>query len=239
MVQYLVMDETRVLPYCLHGGPIPVSDLAHPEEARARVEAEKGLPHGPIVEFLRGVSRVYGACGVMAVDGDVVIGKIRFAPVSLFPAITSACVQSEDGVSAIAAIDLKRLTPKEDLSPKSLFLWCIQIVPEYGRQGIGMNLLTFMIAWARENGWEEIQALASRHIRPLLDWTGLPSIDRLRRLGFREVGHSVNDELRKGVVAMRGGYHGEDVRRQWDSYTDLSDDEASWVYEAVLNLSKE
>ena len=245
MVQYLIMDETRVLPYCLHGGPIPISDLVHPEEARARIEAEKGLPHGPIVEFLRAVSRVYGASGIMAVDGDSalrpgsgqVIGKIRFAPVSLFPSITSACVQSEDGVSAIGALDLERLTPKEDLSPKSLFLWCVQIVPEYGRQGIGMNLLTAMIAWARDNGWEEIQALASRHIRPLLDWTGMPSIDRLRRLGFREVGHSVNDELKKGVVAMRGGYHGEDVRRQWDSYTDLSDDEASWVYDVVYPLN--
>jgi GNAT superfamily N-acetyltransferase len=231
MVQYLVMDETRVLPYCLHGGPIPVSDVDHPEEARARIEAEKGLPHGPIVEFLRAVSRAYGASGIMAVDGDEVIGKIRFAP-------GDGCLQTPDAVDEIGALDLSKLTPKEELSPKSLSIWCLQVIPEYCRQGVGMNLLVSAIDWARENGWEEIQALASRHIRPLLDWTGMPSIDRLRRLGFREVGHSVNDELKKGVVAMRGGYHGEDVRKQWESYANLSDDEASWVYDMVLNLTE-
>jgi GNAT superfamily N-acetyltransferase len=233
------MDETRVLPYCLHGGPIPVSDLVHPEEARARIEAEKGLPHGPIVEFLRAISRVYGASGVMAVDGDAVIGKLRFAPWGGFLSPGHGCVQSEAEVNSIGALDLGKLTPKEELSPKSLFIWCFQVVPAYGGQGIGTNMLVTAIDWARENGWEEIQALAVRHIRPLLDWAGSESIDRLRRLGFREVGHSVNDELKKGVVAMRGGYHGEDVRRQWEPYANLSDDEASWIYDVVLNFPKE
>ena len=236
MAQYLIMDEFRVLPYCLHGGPIPVSDLIHPEEARARIEAEKGLPHGPIVEFLRRVSQVYGASGVMAVDGDSVIGKIRFAPRSIFPAITSSCVQSDEGVDAIKAIDLDTLIPKDDLSPKSLLIWCSQVVPEYRGRGIGANLLATTIAWARDNNWDETQALATRHIRPLLHWSGAESMDRLRRLGFREVGCSVNDELKKGVVAMRGGYHGEDVRRQWEPHADLSDDEASRLYEMVLGL---
>lgn len=238
MIEYRVMDEANIVPYCLHSGPIPLSDLIRPEEARARFEAEKGLPHGPVVEFLRAISRVYGASGVMAIDGDMVIGKIRFAPRYLFGGADFGCVQGDEGVAAIAAVDLQKLPAEDELSPKSLFIWCIQMVPTHRGQGIGTSMLTTAIAWARSNDWEEIHARASRHIRPLMDWTGMLSIDRCRRLGFTEVSHSVHDELRKSVVAMRGGFHGEEVKKQWAPYADLSDDEASWVYEVILNVSQ-
>lgn len=232
MVRYLMMDESHILPYCLHKGPAPVSDLADPEAARARAEAEWGLVHGPVVPFLRAVSRTYGATGVMVVDGEVVIGKLRFAPKSLPP----GCVQLADEMDKIADIDLERLTPKEELCPKSLCIWCSQLIPRYRGQGIGTNMLTMAIEWARTNGWEEMHSMASRHIRPILDVTGMPSMERLSRLGFVETGHSVHPDMRELVVSMRGGHHGEEVREQWEQYADLSDDEASWVYDAVLDL---
>jgi len=236
MIEYRMIDESCLLPYCLHSGAVPLASLSHPEEARARFEAEHGLPHSPVAEFLQALSRNYGAVGVIAVDGDVIVGKVRFAPRYLFGGTDQGCVQSEDGVKAIKAVELEKLTPFEDLRPKSLFIWCFQALPAYAGQGIGTSMLRTLIAWARENGWEEMHASAIGHIRPLLDWTGAFSIDRYRNLGFVETGHRVHEDLKAGVVAMRGGHHGEDLKKQWEQYAHLSDDEASEFYDVLLDI---
>lgn len=235
MVEYLMMDESHLLPYCLHKGPAPVSDLADPEAARARAEAEWGLPHGPVVHFLRALAWTYGATGVIAIDGDIVIGKLRFAPKSLPP----GCVQLADEVDKIAAIDLAGLPPKDKLSPRSLCLWYLQVIPARTGQGIRTGMLQAAVDWVRTNGWDEMHSMASRHIRPILDVTGMPSMERLSRLGFVEICHLVHPDMRELVASMRGGHHGEEVRLQWGQYSDLSDDEASWVYDAVLDLRTE
>jgi len=200
------------------------------------VERGGSLPEGTIAAFLRSVSRAYGACGVTAVDGDKVIGKVRFYPKYLVDMMTTGCVQSDDGIRAIAGFDPSVLTPLESLSPKSLYVWCFQLVAEYSGQGIGARMLRTTIDWCRANGWDEIHCKATRHIRPLLDWSGMQSTERYKKFGFQIGRHEISDEMKQGVVAMRGGYHGEDVRKQWEPHAHLSDDEASWVYDVALRL---
>lgn len=231
MVQCRMMDSHSLLASCLHAGPISVSEARH-----SCAERKYGLPDGTAIGFLKAVCQKYGACGVLAVDADKIIGKIRFWPEAVLEAIPNICLQSKEGLEAIAAFDICMLPSRQKLPSGSIYIDCIQLVPEYRGRGITRGLMSAIIEWARENGWASIRAKAIPHIRPLLDWTGLWSVDYYKRLGFQMTNRVVSRELKQGVTAMRAGDHGKEVQRQWDEFADLSDDEASWCYEVVLYL---
>jgi len=228
MVEFQMMDQNHPLVSCLHAGAIPAAESA----AGAYAEREYGLPEGSIARFLQAVSRAYGACGVMAVEGEQIIGKIRFWPQSLVDAIPDICVQAREGAHAIASFDVMSLPPRSGC----LCFGCFQIIPEYRGRGIAAGMLSAAIGWARANGWETLHAKAIRNIRPLLDWAGVWSVEGYQRMGFQVTGHTVSQELKQGVEAMRGGCHGEAVQRQWKPYGHLSGDEAAWCYDVTLHL---
>jgi hypothetical protein len=96
-------------------------------------------------------------------------------------------------------------------------------------------MLRRLLAWARAEGWEEVRAGATRHIPPLLAWSGMLSREAYGRLGFACAGVASHDAL-EGVVHMRAGGHGEDVRLQWAPFAHLSDEEASETYDMTLFL---
>jgi len=95
-------------------------------------------------------------------------------------------------------------------------------------------MLDALIAWAREAGWRELRAHAV--IPPMLNWCGQLSHDALRRRGFVVTESSINADVREGVVSQRAGQHGEVVKKQWEAFAHLSDDEAAQVFEMTLNL---
>ena len=204
----------------------------------AWAEREYGLPEGSIARFLRALCREYGSCGVMAVDGDSVVAKIRFCPLSFSDTLSpeSLCVQMEKEARLIASFDVETLTPKDALPSKALCVLCFQVASSYRGRGIATRMLETLIEWAKENGWEEIHSKAIQHIQPLLDLTGMWSVERYRKLGFQVTGHTPREELMQVVVAMRDGCHGEEVRLQWEQYGHLSDDEASRLYDVVLRI---
>jgi ribosomal protein S18 acetylase RimI-like enzyme len=129
--------------------------------------------------------------------------------------------------------------PKDALPSKDLRALCFQTHPSFRGQGIATALVRRLIEWAEANGWENIRARAAQHIEPLLDWCGMWSVERYRRMGFQVTGGTPSEELKQGVVAMRGGHHGEEVKTQWEQYSRISDDEASMVYDVVLPIRRD
>ena len=234
MIEYRMMDENCLLTSCLHGGVISLS--ASSEDAWA--EREYGLPEGSIARFLRALCREYGSCGVMAIDGDSIVAKIRFCPQFFSDTVSpeSLCVQTEKEARFIASFDVERLTPKDELPSKTLWILCFQVVSSYRGRGIATHMLETLIEWAKANGWDQIQSKAIWYIRPLLDWTGMWSVERYRKLGFQVIGHTPCEELMQAVIAMKDGCHGDDVRLQWEQYGHLSNDKASWLYDVALNV---
>jgi len=230
-----MMNEGCVLTSCLHSGAIPLAHALNAEARPAWLETQSDLPAGTVARVLKSLCREYGSCGVIAVDGDQIVGKLRFSPMGPID-VEHQCVQQNP--EAMAALDLRSLAARESLRPKSLSIWCLQVVKDasYRRKGIGRAMVQETISWAQEEGWDEIRALACSHIGPLLDWTGMFSVDAYQELGFTCTGRSVHPELLEGVRNMRAGHHGAEVKAQWGSYEHISDEEAGMIYDVVRRL---
>ena len=186
------------------------------------------------MRFLQAVSDRYGACGVLALEGHMVVGKLRAYPQALMDGVPVPCVQQESTIGPALSLDLAELPRREEMPVLRLF--CIQVAADHSGQGIAGKMLDTLIAWARAEGWRELRASAISPIPPLLNWAGQVSRAALERRGFAVTSSRLSPELREGVVSQRGGAHGEAVRKQWEAFAHLLDDEAAQVFEMTLDL---
>jgi GNAT superfamily N-acetyltransferase len=231
-----MMDESCLLAVCLHGGPIPLASLREAETAATAIEQQEGIAPGTLARFLRALCQRYGSCAVLALDRDLVVGKLRFAPAQVEEMLSGICLQGAEGARRIADLEVATLPARGDLANETLRLDCYQVAEGYRGQRIAEQMLETALAWARAAGWRALSSTAIRHIPPLLNWSGQASLKALQQHGFTIVGRQVNPDLREGVVSQRLGYHGDEVKRQWEAFADISDDEAAVVYELRLAL---
>jgi len=229
-----MMREGCVLTSCLHSGPIPLAHVLEAESRPAWLETETDLAPGTVARVLNALCREYGSCGVMVLDGGQVIGKARVGPTEICDDQPFCVQQLPDRLSALST---SALPPMASLGRRALSILCLQLAEggTYFGRGIGGEMVRQVVAWARSRGWDEIRAKATRHIPPLLHWTGLLSVDAYDKLGFTCVG-LLDVDLLDGVRSMRAGHHGDDVLRQWEPFEHLSDEEAAAVYELVLRF---
>jgi GNAT superfamily N-acetyltransferase len=129
-------------------------------------------------------------------------------------------------------LDLDSISADRDV----LHIHCIQVAKNYYGQGVAGKILDVVIDWARAAGWKELRANAIMDIRPLLAWSGQLSRGALERRGFSLVSSKFYPELREGVLSQRTGAHGVDVQKQWEEYSHVSDDEASFMFDMKLAL---
>jgi GNAT superfamily N-acetyltransferase len=236
MIEYRLMDEFLVLPMCLHGGAVPLSRLPELAE-RTDFEDEFSLERGVHARSLCALSQRYGATGVVALDGDRIVGLLRFYPRALKEMIGQLCPQDEPYARWLAAIEIASLPARDEIRPRSIQIDCLQVIPECRGQGIGRTLIERTIAWAREKGWHELYATGVQHILPLMSWSGQMSVASLCKHGFEIVGQEIDEGIRDAAVSQQLGYHGEDVRRMWqEQYAHLSVEEAAVRYEMRLIL---
>jgi len=255
-IQYRPLDSDCILRRCLHGGPIPLEQTGPENDAPVQAESEAGVPAGTIDGFLKALCRQYGAYGIAAVDGNGVIGQVRFFPnvlgglhkTTAGGVTVNTCVHDHRQIQAMASIDAGWLPRKADLSPKALSILCFQLVndykamaegrpteqPSYLHRGIGTALLRKSVDWARSEGWEEIRATAIPHIPPLMTWSCHLSVKRYRECSFERW---LSAERHEGPVSQRRGYHGEAMKRMWEPYAHMSDEEVSRLYSVVLRIS--
>jgi len=230
MITYRMMDASCPLSSCLHGGPLP---LEQSTSAPAYVETVSDVPAGTVVQLLRTISDRYGACGVLAVDDEMAVGKIRAFPQAILDRM-DLCLQQEQFVRPLMALDMAGIPSREEYPV--LHLCCIQVAGAYIGRGIAGGMLDTLIAWAHAEGWHELRANAVSAIPPLLNWCGQLSRAALEHRGFTVTASSLSPALREGVIAQRTGAHGEAVKKQWEPFAHLSDDEAGLMFEMTLNL---
>jgi len=233
MISYRMMDKTCLVTTCLHKGPIPLAQCREPESVAAYIETIAAIPQGSVARVLRDVCERYGACGVAAVEDEMVVGKIRCYPQAICDK-TPTCVQQEVPFRGMMAVDLASL-PTRDQMPV-LRIGCIQVAEAYCGRGIAGEMLDALIDWAKATGWRTLRATAARQIPSLLAWCGQAGCESLRRRGFVVVSEEISPELREGVVSQRGGFHGRQVQEQWDAFAELSDDEAAVCFEMTLDI---
>ncbi|MDZ4699801.1 MAG: GNAT family N-acetyltransferase, partial [Rhodothermales bacterium] len=84
-----------------------------------------------------------------------------------------------------------------DIVAHTAFLSEIDVLPAYGRRGIGRALIERVEAWARETGFDRLSLTTFRDI----PWNG----PYYARLGFRELTEEqLSDDLRAVLAAERG-----------------------------------
>jgi GNAT superfamily N-acetyltransferase len=236
VIAYRMMDTTCLLSACLHDGPAPLASLREALAAATDTERQEGLAPGALARFLEALCQRYGSGAVLAVEGDLVVGKLRFAPAQVGRMLSGICFQQAEQARRIAQLDLSTLPTREALEEQRLRLDCYQVARGYRGRGLAKHMLDFAIAWARATGWEALSASAIRPIPPLLDWSGQASLKAMQGRGFVVTSEAMNADLREGVVSQRLGYHGQEVKRQWAAFADLSDDDAATFYEMALDL---
>jgi GNAT superfamily N-acetyltransferase len=169
------MTEEFILWRCLHDGPLSCKTIdVLPKTYAMLLERYRDRN----VPLLRKLIQTYGTCAIVACDGEMVVGQLRF-----YPKVVRAmhggylCLQQDPPAGpadGFADNDFPELAAIED---KTLSVNCMmtgsdqQAENPYQRKGIGTRMAKTLIQWARANGWEHIEAEALEDIPLVYDVT--------------------------------------------------------------------
>jgi hypothetical protein len=187
------MGGDFILWRCLHGGPLSPKTIdvpaPHPELDWPSIRSRN-------VPLLRKLIETYGSCAIVARDGDEAVGTLRFYPKALCefgPGGAAFCLQQRYPAG-----------PKDDradgpfpapdaLPDRTLFVHCLLIAApkknpgRYRRKGLATRMVLELVRWARENGWEAIEAHAYEEIPMLYAISGVAGRRFWKKIGFRVV----------------------------------------------------
>lgn len=225
MLEYKFMDESFIVPVCLHAGPVDIASLAE-ISAETQFEKQFHLTPGSHASVLKAIAAAYGASGIAAIENNKIVGLCRFYPAVLTEMLSSPlCPQDESKAAQLSAFDVEKLISFENLCPKSLQIGCFQIIPAYQSRGIGSIFLEKIIEWATEKGWFEIDSDALQDIFPILAWSGHMSYKTLQKYGFTVTEQTDDSGIKEAAQHMRLGYHSEAIKKIWEEqYADIPDD---------------
>ncbi len=186
------MTEEFIVWRCLHGGPLscktidvrPVpAEMSTMPWARYR---ERNVP------LLRKLIRTYGTCAIVALDGDEVVGQLRFYPKALY-AMEGAgylCLQQDHPAGPADGFVDSDFPEPAAIEDKTLSVHCMMtgssLTAEnpYQRKGIGTRMARALIEWAGANGWEHIEAEAFEDLPLIWEITGCAGRTFWEKLGF-------------------------------------------------------
>jgi len=188
-----MMSKDDLLWRCLHGGPLS-SGKSDPG----------GLPDdAPWAEFrtrnilfLKNLTEIYGACGVVAKTGSWYIGHLRFYPKivrELAAPGLGLCLQQEFPYGPAGDFGRGSFPPLEEIKDKTILVHCMMIAADVPgdkprrRQGTGTRMARALIDWARAKGWHAIEATAYEALPVVYAATGQAGRRFWENLGFRLV----------------------------------------------------
>jgi hypothetical protein len=185
------MGSDFILWRCLHGGPLSPETIEtpapHPGIDWPSIRARN-------IPLLRKLVEAYGSCAIVARDGENVMASLRFYPKALCefgPGGAAFCLQQpypagpKDGRAAGPFPSL------DALPDRTLFVHCLLVVapPEepglFRRKGLATRMALELVRWAREKGWEAIEAHAYEEIPMLYAISGVAGRRFWEKAGFR------------------------------------------------------
>lgn len=183
------MGEDFLLWRCLNSGPLSrgAIDLL-PAGSRLPLARyrERNLP------LLAKLTRVYGACAILAREGGQVVGHLRFYPKAVcgMAGAGGLCLQQDFPSGPADDLAGKDLPPLARLEDKTLFVHCMmtgssqQKENPYRRKGIGTRMVRALIAWAKADKWERIEADSFEDLPVIYGITGCAGHTFWEKLGF-------------------------------------------------------
>ena len=181
VVEMLSEGTAHLIPWrCLHGGPLT-------RETIERRERDDPMPWADLrarnVPLLRKLTRTYGACAVVARDGERVVGTLRFYPKSVAPG--PFCLQQLPPNGPGHDLADAEFPPFTDLVDKTLCVHCLMTAAR--RAGLGTRMARELIAWAARSGWEAVEATAYEDLDIIYAITGSAGRSFWEKLGFRVI----------------------------------------------------
>lgn len=187
-----LMRPDFIIWRCLHGGPLTADTIMN-------VEKEAPLPWAELcqrnVPLLKKLTATYGACAVIARDGEACVGHLRFYPKIIQWMCSSDelqfCLQQKFPHGPADDFAEREFPSFEALADKTLSVHCIMTgSPKlkdnpYQRQGLGTAMVRFLIDWARGYGWKAIEAKTHEDIPLLYAISGCAGKTFWTKLGFR------------------------------------------------------
>ncbi len=194
------MTEDLILWRCLHSGPLSRSTID-------QWPSDSPLPWARYrrrnIPLLQRLTRTYGACAIVARDGDRIVGQLRFYPkaVEAMEGAGGLCLQQDfpsGPADDFADRDFPALAQMED---KTLAVHCLmtgspqQKENPYQRKGIGGRMVRTLIQWAAMHGWDRIEARAFEDIPIIYEITGSAGHTFWEKLGFTMVDRHPHPDL--------------------------------------------
>jgi len=138
------------------------------------------------------MTRVYGACAILARIEARVIGQLRFYPkvVCDMKGAGGLCLLQKHPNGPADDFAASDFPPLEKIEDKTLSVHCLmtgssqQEENPYQRKGIGSLMVKELIQWAKSRGWQSIEADAFEDIPLIYQITGSAGQNFWKKLGF-------------------------------------------------------
>ena len=191
-IEMMTAEFTRhhfLLWRCLHDGPLGKETIDEWKAGSAMPWAALRARNLPL---LQKIIDVYAACAVVALDGDLVVGQLRFYPKNVWQLAGSGmlCMQQFPPDGPGEDFVCNSFPPMDQLAEKTLVVHCMMTgcptLPEhpYQRKGIATRMVHKLIVWAGQTGWEAIEATAYEELEVLYQVTGQAGRRFWEKIGF-------------------------------------------------------
>jgi hypothetical protein len=228
------MREDFILWRCLHAGPIDRGNIDAPPP---NLEVDWPSARARNIPLLTKLTQTYGACAILARDGDDVVGTLRFYPKALCSFGDSGagfCLQQRSPFGPAEDLAAREFPPLAALADKTLFVHCLMVTSppdepdRYRRKGLGTRLARELVRWAKEHGWASIEATAYEELPMLYAISGAAGRRFWEPVGFRVVHQDTEpaisgellEKLRQDAVAA--GLNPENVANRYRMGIDLT-----------------
>ena len=183
------MTEEFLLWRCLHDGPLTHDTIDQLPSAGKMPWKRYRKRNTPL---LRKLTRTYGACAIIALDNNRIVGKLRFYPKSVcdMEGAGNLCLQQDYPAGPSEDFANSSFTDPEKITDKTLLVHCLMTGSShhnenpFQRKGIGTRMVRTLIQWAGTNGWEYIEADSFEDIPIIYEITGSAGHTFWEKLGF-------------------------------------------------------
>lgn len=194
------MSEDFILWRCLHMGPL-TRDTIDRGSTTDTMSFEQYRERN--ISLLQKLTRLYGACAIIARYGEEIVGQLRFYPKSVceMEGAGGLCLQQDPAAGPTGEFVESQFPQPSEIKDRTLVVHCmmtgssLQKVNPYQRKGIGSRMVRELIHWAEANHWEAIEADSFEDLPIIYEITGSAGQTFWKKLGFHLADRHPHPEL--------------------------------------------